>query len=183
MVIWIPTHYWRWICASQVIISCFDSRDDEAFFKKSSQEMETFISRNYLWRWWVDFKASSPAAILEMMDLFSKSHLLLWKCGIQGFIVWDGYVDFKESSLAMGMWTSIHHLWKRWDVLQGVVSGNGNVDFKPLSLEMDMWISSHHLWRWISGFQAIIYGYNSRDGAMEFKNPRNSRNHLWRLIS
>ena len=40
MVIWIPTHYWRSICASQVIISGFDSRDDEAFF-----------SRNNLKRW------------------------------------------------------------------------------------------------------------------------------------
>ena len=34
MVIWIPTHYWRWICASQVIISGFDSRDDEGFFQE-----------------------------------------------------------------------------------------------------------------------------------------------------
>ena len=152
--------------------------------------METFISRNYLWRWLVDFKASSPAAIPEMMDLFSKSHLLWWKCGIQGFIVWDGYVessgngyvDFNPYSLEKMRRSSGTDLWKWKCGFQAIISGDGYVDFKPPSLEMDAWISSHHLWlplqRWSYGIQ----------GYMEFKESSLeidkliSRNHLLRWI-
>ena len=62
MVIWIPTHYWRWICASQVIISCFDSRDDEAFF-----------SRNHIKRWIRLFQG----IIYGDGELISRRHLRL----------------------------------------------------------------------------------------------------------
>ena len=146
--------------------------------------MNTWISRNHLWRWlygfqhitgdrYVHLKSSSLVSILEMIKLF-----------FQEIISRDGNVYFKELSMEMVSW------------FQGIISGCHSRDdgsfFKESSLMMEVWNSRIYrlrricwiIWQWVCGFQSVFSGKDEtffRDWSLEVEMWISSH-YLWRWI-
>ena len=132
------------------------------------------LSSSHLWRWIYSCQAIISGTLIEVVQVFSSSHILSlmhfkpssptpsqrWSILFQGILSVNGYMVFQPSSLAFLQWChsvdgymvfkqpSLAPLQRWCSCFQACVSGDGYMVFKPSSLTPFQ--------RWCSCFLSII---------------------------